>query len=259
MRHQIEDDFVGTLELVRDLGFDGVEMCSPQGNYYRTAGYGNLTDVPPEEIKQQIEDAGLFCRTSHFEAHEVLEDDVARTADYAAALGLQDIVMSGSTFGDDGTADEIMRWGERCNEAAQVVQAAGLRLGYHNHQVGPMVDGTPQYERIMDALDPALVTMQFQIASITGGYDPVYYLEKYAGRYSSLHIADYDPAFKSTRRPGRLGAIVAVGEGMVDWAELLRASLKSDMVDHGFIIEMETQEPLEDLRKSIAHLRSVTV
>jgi hypothetical protein len=46
---------------------------------------------------------------------------------------------------------------------------------------------------------------------------------------------------------------------MVDWAELLRASLKSDMADHGFIIEMETQEPLEDLRKSIAHLRSVTV
>lgn len=259
MRHQIEEDFSGTLRLVKELGFDGMELCSPKGNYYRTAGYGNLTDLPPAEIKQQIEDAGLFCRSSHFEAHEVLEDDAGRTADYAAALGLQDVIMSGSTFGEDGTVDEIMRWGERCNEAAELVQAAGLRLGYHNHLVGPMVDGKPQFEHIMDALDPNLVTMQFQVASISGGYDPVFYLDKYAGRYSSLHIADYDPAAKSSRRPGRLGAVVAVGDGMVDWSALLRASLKSDMADHGFIIEMETSEPLEDLRKSIAHLKSVSV
>lgn len=259
MRHQIEDDFPGTLALVKDLGFDGMEMCSPQGNYYRTAGYGNLTDLPPEEVRRQIEDAGLFCRSSHFEAHEVLEDDTRETAEYAAALGLQDIVMSGSTFGEDGSADEIKRWGERCNEAGEIVKSVGLRLGYHNHLVGPMVDGRPQYEHIMDALDPDLVTMQFQIASISGGFDPVFYLDKYAGRYSSLHIADYDPAAKSSRRPGRLGRVVAVGEGMVDWAALLSASLKSDMADHGFIIEMETEEPLEDLRKSIAHLRAVQV
>jgi sugar phosphate isomerase/epimerase len=258
MRHQIEEDFSGTLKLVKDLGFDGVEMCSPQGRYYRTAGYGNLTDVPPADIKKQIEDAGLSCRSSHFEAHEVLEDDLNKTIDYAAALGLLDIVMSGSTFGNDGTEDEIKRWGEQCNKAGDVVKAGGLRLGYHNHLVGPMVGEKPQYEHIMEALEPDLVTMQFQLASISGGFDPAYYLEKYAGRYSSLHIADYDPAMKS-RRPGRLGRVVAVGDGMIDWAAVLRAAMKSDMADHGFIIEMETEKPLDDLRKSIAHLNSVSL
>lgn len=258
MRHQIEEDFSGTLTLVKELGFDGVEMCSPKGRHYRTAGFGNLTDVPPAEIKQQIQDAGLFCKSSHFQAHEVLEDDLNKTIDYAAALGLQDIIMSGSTFGDGGTEEEIKRWGEKCNEAGEVVKAAGLRLGYHNHHVGPIVGDKPQYEHIMDVLDPDLVTMQFQIASISRGFDPVYYLEKYAGRYSSLHIADYDPTMKG-RRPGTLGRGVAVGDGMVDWAAVLRAAMKSDMADHGFIIEMETEKPLEDLRKSIAHLRLVSV
>ncbi|NIM51476.1 MAG: TIM barrel protein [Gemmatimonadales bacterium] len=258
VRREIERDFTGTLERVRELGYASVEMCSPRGNYYRTAGYGNLTDLPPAEIKQQIEDAGLVCKSAHFEPHEVVVDDPARTADYAAALGLQDIVMSGSGIADDGTVDDIRRWAEIANRAAEVVRAAGLRLGYHNHAIGPQVEGRPQYEHIMEALDPDLVTMQFQLASIAGGYDIVYYLERYAGRYSSLHMHDYDPAMKG-REPGRLGGIVPCGEGMIDWPALLQAALQSDIADHGFIVEIETEEPLEGLRRSIEFLRTVTI
>jgi sugar phosphate isomerase/epimerase len=258
VRREIESDFPGTLKSVQELGYASVEMCSPRGNYYRTAGYGNLTDLPPAEVKQQIEDVGLVCKSAHFEPHEVVVDDPAETADYAAALGLADIVMSGSGIGDDGIVDDIKRWAERANAAAEVVMAAGLRLGYHNHAIGPQVEGRPQYEHIMEALDPGLITMQFQLASIAGGYDIVYYLEKYAGRYSSLHMHDYDPAKKGTE-PGRLGGIVPCGEGMMDWPALLNAALQSEIVDHGFIVEIETEEPLEGLRRSIEFLRTVTI
>lgn len=258
MRKEIEKDFSGTLKAVKALGFDGIEMCSPHGNFYKVAGFGNLTAVSPSEIKRQIEDTGLFCKSSHFEAHEVLVDDLAKTIDYAAALGLEVIVMSGATFGDDGTVDDIKKWGEQCNKAGEAVKAAGLRLGYHNHLVGPVVGEKPQYEHIMDVLDPNLVTMQFQLASISGGYDPVFYLDKYAGRFFALHMADWDPAAKGNR-PGRLGASVPIGEGMIDWAALLKAAMKSDVADYGFIIEMETKNPIEDLRKSIAYLKTVPV
>jgi sugar phosphate isomerase/epimerase len=258
VRREIERDFTGTLEAVRELGYASVEMCSPRGNYYRTAGYGNLTDVPPAEIKRQIEDTGLVCRSAHFEPHEVVIDDPARTADYAAALGLEDVVMSGSGIPDDGTVEDIKRWADKANGAAEVVQAVGLRLGYHNHLIGPEVEGRPQYEHIMEALDPDLVTMQFQLASIQGGYDIVYYLERYAGRYSSLHMHDYDPAAQAAE-PGRLGRIVPCGQGMIDWPALLRAGMRSDIADHGFIVEIETDEPLEGLRQSIEFLRTVRV
>ena len=258
VRRQIGEDFTGTLTSVRELGYTSVEMCSPYGSHYREVGFGNLTPLTPTEIKQQIEDTGLFCRSAHFQADEVVGNDPAKTAEYAAALGLSDVVMSDSGIGDDGTVDDIKRWGEKANRAAEVVRAAGLRLGYHNHAVGPLVGGRPQYEHIMEALDPDLVTMQFQLASIGGGYDIVYYLEKYAGRYSSLHMHDYDPTIKG-RVPGRLGGIVPCGEGMIDWPALLQAALKSDIADHGFIVEIETEEPLEGLRRSIAFLRTVEV
>jgi sugar phosphate isomerase/epimerase len=258
VRGEIEKDFTGTLKSVQELGYAFVEMCSPRGNYYKTAGYGNLTALPPAEIKQQIEDTGLSCRSAHFEPHEVVVDDPARTAEYAAALGLADMVMSDSGVPADGTVDDIKRWAEKANRAAEVVKAAGLRLGYHNHAIGPQMEGRPQYEHIMEALDPDLITMQFQLASIAGGYDIVYYLEKYAGRYFSLHMHDYDPA-KKGRVPGRLGGIVPCGEGMIDWPVLLKAASNSDIAEHGYIVEIETEEPLEGLRKSIGFLRTVEV
>ncbi len=256
MRKAIEQDFPGTLKQVQALGYDGIEMCSPLS--YVNAGFGNLTALPPEEIKQQIADSGLFCKTSHFQWHELLREDPAKTSEYAAAMGLTDIVMSGSGLPDDSSADDIMRWGEKANKAGEVVKAAGLRLGYHNHAIGPAVGDKQQYERIMDALDPNLVTMQFQLASIKGGYDIVHYLEKYAGRYSALHMHDWDPAMKA-RQPGRLGGVVPLGEGMIDWPALLKAALMSDIADHGFIIEIETEEPLEGLRRSINFLKTVEV
>jgi sugar phosphate isomerase/epimerase len=258
VRGEIERDFTGTLEQVHALGYASVEMCSPRGNYYRTAGYGNLTDLPPEEIKRQIESTGLVCKSAHFEPHEVVIDDPAKSADYAAALGLEYMVMSGSTVPDDGTVDDIKRWAEAANRAAEVVKAAGLQLGYHNHLIGPQVEGRPQFEYIMEALDPDLVKMQFQMASIAGGYDIVYYLEKYAGRFFALHMHDYDPA-KKGRTPGRLGGIVPCGEGMIDWPAAINAALKSPIADTGFIVEIQTEEPLEGLRRSIAFLRTVTI
>ncbi len=46
---------------------------------------------------------------------------------------------------------------------------------------------------------------------------------------------------------------------MIDWSALLKAAMKSDIADHGFIVEIETDEPLEGLRRSINYLKTVEV
>ena len=258
MRREIEKDFQGTLMACKELGYGGVEMCSPRGNHYKQAGFGNLTSIPASDIKKMIADTGLICKSAHFQAHEVLKDDPAITAEYAAEMGLEQVIMSGSGLSAEATADEIKTWGEKANKAAEVVQAIGLQLGYHNHLIGPMVDDKPQYEHIMDALDPDLVTMQFQFAAIRDGFDLVYYLEKYAGRYSSLHMHDFNPTAKG-RQPGRIGTIVPIGEGMIDWAAHLKAAMKSKIAEHGFIVEIETETPLDGLERSISYLKKLKI
>jgi sugar phosphate isomerase/epimerase len=265
MRRQIEKDFPGTLRAVQELGYQGVEMCSPRS--YGRSGFGRLTDTPPEEIARIIEESGLFCKSCHFQSSEVIGEDARTTAElaetsaeYAARFGLEDIVMSGSGIGRQGTIDDFKRWGELCTVAGEVVKTGGLRLGYHNHAIDPvMEDGkTLQYDLIMSVCDPELVTMQFQLASIAGGYDIVGYLEKYAGRFTALHMHDYDPE-KPGRREGQMGSIVPCGDGIIDWPALLETALKSPITDHGFIVEIETEEPFEGLRKSINFLKTVEI
>lgn len=259
MRKEIGEDFQGTLRTVHELGYDSVEMCSPRGSHYSQVGFGGLTDLPAADVKKMIEDTGMVCESAHFQSHEVLDDDPAATADYAAAMGLKYVMMSGSGIGEDGTIDDFKRWGEKCNKAAEIVEAAGLKLGYHNHRIAPMMeDGKPQYEHIMEVLDPRIV-MQFQFASIRDGFDLPFYLEKYAGRFVSLHMHDFDPAMHRENMPGRIGQIVPLGEGIVDWAACIKAAMMSPLAEQAFIVEIETQEPLEGLRRSINYLKTVQV
>jgi sugar phosphate isomerase/epimerase len=92
--------------------------------------------------------------------------------------------------------------------------------------------------------------MQFQLASIAGGYDIIEYLDKYAGRYVALHMHDWDPEQKT---------IVPIGDGIIDWKKLITTARKSDIADHGLIVEIETDEPFEGLVRSYAYLKDLEV
>jgi sugar phosphate isomerase/epimerase len=204
--------------------------------------------------------------SSHFQASEIIGEDEAATveltqatAEYAAAMGLQYVVASSSGMDRDGTVDDFRRWGELMNRAGEVAKSAGLQLGYHNHAIGPEMDnGQLQFDLIMEVLDPDMVKMQFQLLSISGGYDIVEYLNKYAGRYFSLHIADWDPNAPGFR-PGTMGSAVPPGEGEIDWPALLEAAAKSPMSEYGYVVELETEEPLDGLTRAISYLRTVEV
>lgn len=76
------------------------------------------------------------------------------------------------------------------------------------------------------------------------------------GRFSLIHMADYDPTanFGESSRPGR---IVPVGEGMIDGSIVMEAALMSDIAEHGFNVEMESEQLWEDVETSLENLRSM--
>jgi sugar phosphate isomerase/epimerase len=251
MRKEIENDFSGTLRRVRELGFAGVEMCSPSG--YKDAGFGNLAPLSADALRQQIEDTGLVCKSCHFQHLELRGDALQDSIRYGLELGLTDLVISGAHLPKDPTLDDWKAVMEEFNSSGAIVKDAGLQLVYHNHAIGPEYEGRPLYDHLMELGDPDLLKMQFQFASIMDGFDIVAYLDKYAGRFTALHLHDWSPEEEK---------IVAIGDGAIDWQKSLTAALKSPISDHGMIIEIESEppdDPFEGLKRSIAYLRDLAL
>jgi len=244
-------DFDNTLRKIQALGYKGIEMCSPNG--YKGSGFGPLTKFTVTELRRKIEDAGLFCKTCHFMHWEVKGDELQNTIAYAKELGLHDIVLSSAALGENATLDEWKQVAEELNQAAVQVRDAGLQLVYHNHTIGPEINGEQLYDLLMDLFDPELIKMQFQIASISEGFDVIAYLAKYSGRYISLHMHDWDPVQKK---------IVPLGQGVVNWKKLLKTARKSGISDYGLILELESRppdNPIEALAISYTYLNNLKI
>ena len=251
VREMIGQDFDGTLKKIRAVGYKGIEMCSPKG--YEKSGFGPLIAFKPEELRNKIEDAGMFCKSCHFQLPELKSDKIKETIDYAGRLGLKDVVISAAWIKKDATLDDWKVVADEFNKAGTEVKKAGMQLVYHNHSIGPVVNGEELYDILMRLFDKDLIKMQFQLASVSEGFDVVDYISKYPGRYISLHIHDWDKDQKK---------IVPTGKGVIDWKKLLQAARKSGIAEHGLIVEMETRapgDPLQDLVECYNYLQNLNL
>lgn len=246
MKDQLSEDFDGTLKKIRQIGYDGVEMCSPIS--YKQ--FAKFKSVSPSDLKRRIEDTGLTCKSCHFSAWELEGDKLPGTIEYAKKLGLTGVIFSSSGIRNDSSLDEWKQFADKANAAGKAVKAAGMQAGYHNHTIGPVIEGKPLEDHLMELLDPDLVKMQFQLQTIAEGYNIYDYLDKYSGRFIAMHMHDWDPKQKK---------VVPIGDGIIDWPRLIKTAQQSDIAPWGYIVEIETEEPFEGLVRSHAFLNKLTV
>jgi sugar phosphate isomerase/epimerase len=242
VRDALGKDFEGTLKQIAAIGYKSIEMCSPPG--YRNAGYGSLVDMKPDEMKKKIHAAGLRCESCHFQFSE-LKDHLDERIAFARDLGLKQMVLS--TFGVRNDAP-LSAWTEAAQELNQIakrVQQSGMLMGFHNHQFEfREIDGVLVYDHLMQTLDPALVKMQFQVSVVGMGYQAATYLDKYPGRFLSLHLQDWSPTEKKE---------VAVGQGIVDWKGLFTAAKTGGI--RNFFVELD----MEKMKTSYTYLHALKV
>ena len=135
-------------------------------------------------------------------------------------------------------AGELNKLGERTKKE-------GIQLGFHNHDFEfEKIDGVLIYDRLMSEFDPKLVRMQFQVAVIRLGYQAATYLQKYPGRFISLHLADWSSTEKKS---------VPVGAGVVDWKGLFAAAKVGGI--ENYFVEMN----MDALKAGYPYLRDLKV
>ena len=242
VRDMLAKDFAGTLKDLADVGYKAVEMCSPPG--YANAGFGSLTGMKAVEMRRIIEGAGLRCESCHYQFRELKENLDERMA-FAKELGLKQMVLS--TFGIPNTATmaDWERAAGELNEIGAKTRAAGLQLGFHNHNFEfREIDGVLIYDRLMSRLDAKLVRMQFQVSVISLGYQAAAFMTKYPGRFLSLHLQDWSAADNKQ---------VAVGQGSVDWKKLFAAAKQGGV--ENYFVELD----LPALKASYPYLHELKV
>ena len=143
------------------------------------------------------------------------------------------------------TMDDVKRAADEYNKMGEKAAQAGIRQGLHNENFElTTVDGKRTYDILIELLDPKLVNFQFQVSTISRGYDAAEYFMKYPGRFFSMHVQDWSAATKKT---------MAVGQGTLDWKKIFTAAKTGGLKN--YFVEMD----LDLMKASVPYLRKLQV
>lgn len=242
VRKMIAADFPGTIKQLSQAGFEAVELCSPVG--YADSDFGSLAKYKGSELKKILNDNGVECHSSHFSMEELRTQQPERIA-WAKDVGLTQMLVASLGGPRHPTMDDVKRAADEYNKIGENAYNAGIQQGLHNEEFElTMVDGQRTYDLLFKLLDPKFVKFQFQVSTISQGYDAAEYFDKYPGRFISMHCQGWNA---KTRK------IVPVGQGTLDWKKIFTAAKTGGIKN--YFVEMN----LDYMKASVPYLRSLQV
>jgi sugar phosphate isomerase/epimerase len=242
VRDMIAKDFPGTVKQLADVGFQMIELCSPAG--YSEFGFAGLAKYKGAELRKILSDAGVGCVSSHFGIDE-LRKDQQRSIDWAKDVGLTQMLVPSLDGPEKPTMDDVKRAADEYNKMGENAAKAGIQQGLHNEGFElSMVDGKRTYDVLFDLLDPKLVKFQFQVSTISRGYDAAEYFMKYPGRFVSMHVQGWSVATRKT---------APVGQDSLDWGRIFTAAKTGGIKN--YFVEMN----LDMMKASVPYLHNLQV
>ena len=183
-----------TLKELAKMGYTAIEAA----NY----GGGKLYGVTPEQFKADIEAAGMKVLSSHV-GHNLSAEEL-KSGNFDNALkwwvecidahkraGMQYIVNPGIPFPKTLAEADVMC--KYLNKVGEMVNAAGMKFGYHNHsREFDKVEGKVWFDYMLEHTDADKVFFEMDVYwAVRGQVSPVEYFKKYPGRFTLLHIKDH--------------------------------------------------------------------
>jgi sugar phosphate isomerase/epimerase len=242
VRDMIAKDFPGTIKQLADAGFQTIELCSPVG--YADSGFAGLAKYKGSDLRKILSDAGVSCVSSHFGITELRENQ-ERAIAWAKEVGLTQMLVPSLDGPKKPAMDDVRRAADEYNKMAERAANAGIQQGLHNEGFElSLVDGKRTYDVLLGLLDPKLVKFQFQVSTISDGYDAAEYFTKYPGRFVSMHVQGWSAQTKK---------IMPVGQDTLDWNRIFTAAKTGGIKN--YFVEMN----LNMMKASVPYLRNLRV
>jgi sugar phosphate isomerase/epimerase len=224
----------GVLARLREIGYETVEV----------AGLGPKT---VDRFGEEMRRAGLSACAAHVSLERLTADLDGAVAE-CEAWGCQYVVVPALPE-SYRSAEGFRRFGQDAAAIQQRLSRHGLRLAYHNHAyelersdgltwLAGLFDAAPK-----DVLDAELDTYWLQY----GGVNPAAWIRRWRDRVPLVHLKDL-------AIEGGDPVDAEVGEGNLDWPEILTACREANT--KWLIVEQDAprRDPLESVAVSYANL-----
>lgn len=234
VREAISQDYVGTLEKLAGIGFEGIELgLPPEG----------MTIAKQKELLDRLNLQVIGTHASF----DNLDVDYGRLTDYLHQVGGKYITIS-MRF---DSKEDVLRKSEQFNRIGEICRAANTTFLYHNHDWEfEQFDGEYVLDLILRETDPALVKLELDTYWVRkGGLDPAEYLSKLKDRCPLLHIKDVEA--------GEEQFFAEIGEGILDFRAI--AETAANVGTEWLIVEQDQcrRDPFESLAISYRNLESM--
>lgn len=267
LSREFTEDFIGTIEKLHDIGFDGIEpfvmLNEKQGRLP-----GNLWALDSlKTAMTRMEKLGMTVPSVHIGvAFGLLSMPVGSITKNIRMLhdnfGIDSFVIS-STF---GTAAQAGHWAEKLRRISDAVHPYGCKVLYHNHDdefkhVSFRGENVEAMEAFLELTAPELM-LQLDIGWAGVAGDERAIVKHYAGRIASLHLKDFYPGYgdgRYSRRNMPMEAFAPIGEGEIATREILAARSSLPVFGGNIIIDQDksTGDMLKALEISYHNIRAM--
>ena len=244
LREQFKRDVPGTLDQVRAFGITNVELAGTYG-------------VTPGKFKEQLDARQLKAIAAHF-SYEQCRDHIEDVAREAKLLGLEYAGCAWIPHKDPFDEKTCREAAAVFNRAGEALAKHGIKFFYHTHgyEFLPHGDGT-LFDLLMAETKSEYVRIEMDVFWVVHpGQDPVKFLEKFGKRIDLMHVKDMKRGTpRGFNGQSDVTNNVALGEGIIDWPDVLRAAQKAGV--KWYFIEDESPESVVQIPRSLRYLENL--
>ncbi|PUZ27017.1 Sugar phosphate isomerase/epimerase [Chitinophaga costaii] len=236
LRDDAIKDIKGTIAAIQQAGYTNLELFG----YNKRLYFG----LSVKDFSALLKAHQLKTTSAHYGLHDFLstgnEEELKYVIEDAKILGHDFVTIPYLQDSLRTTADNFKQLADRFNKAGQLVNAAGMKLAYHNHNFEfTDYNGTTGYEILLSNTDPKLVHFEMDIYWVVyAGIKPLDLFKQHPGRFPMWHIKDMrlEPQKESCE----------VGKGVIDFKDIFK--YKKEAGFENFFVEQEayTAAPPKD-------------
>lgn len=207
VKEELKADFKGTIKLLANMGFNGVEFAGD---------FGPFKDKP-KQLKEFLTENGLSASGAHIGFEQLSASKLDATLTFYRELGVKFVIVPWDDRAWHPTG--VIELAKQLTKLSEQVKPYGLVIGFHNHDQEFNDHQGATYWDYIAQHTPESVLLQLDIGWVNyAGKDPIEYVQKYAGRTLTTH-------FKIRTKEGD-NVTPIIGKDNYNWAELIKTNIK---------------------------------